>query len=32
MENKYEQLASTQQSAHQVKLFRSKQQLKKEVK
>ena len=31
MENKYEQMASTQQSEHQVKQFKSKQQLKKEV-
>ena len=31
MENKFEQMASTQQSEHQVKQFKSKQQLKKEV-
>lgn len=31
MENKFEQLASIQQSEHQLKQFRSKQQLKKEV-
>ena len=31
MENKFEQMASVEQSEHQLKLFRSKQQLKKEV-
>ena len=31
MENKFEQMASTQQSKHQLKEFKSKQQLKKEV-
>lgn len=31
MENKFEQMASEQQSQHQLKLFKSKQQLKKEV-
>ena len=31
MENKFEQMASKQQSKHQVKQFKSKQQLKKEV-
>ena len=31
MENKFEQMASTQQSAHQLKQFKSKKQLKKEV-
>lgn len=31
MENKFEQMASEQQSKHQMKLFKSKQQLKKEV-
>ena len=31
MENKYEQKASTLQSEHQLKQFKSKQQLKKEV-
>ena len=31
MENKFEQLASEQQSKHQMKLFKSKQQQKKEV-
>ena len=31
-ENKYEQMASTKQSEHQVKQFKSKQQLKKGVK
>ena len=31
MENKYEQLASTQQNEHQVKEFKRKQQLKKGV-
>lgn len=30
-ENKFEQMASTQQSVHQVKQFKIKQQLKKEV-
>ena len=30
-ENKFEQMASVQQSRHQVKQFKSKQQLKKEV-
>ena len=31
MENTFEQMASTQQSEHQLKQFKSKQQLKKEV-
>ena len=31
MENKYEQMASTQQGKHQLKQFKNKQQLKKEV-
>ena len=31
MENKFEQMASTQQSKHQLNVFKSKQQLKKEV-
>ena len=31
MENKFEQMASVEQSEHQLKLFRSKQQLKKKV-
>ena len=31
MENKFEQMASVQQSQHQIKLFKSKKQLKKEV-
>ena len=31
MENKFEQMASVEQSRHQIKQFKSKQQLKKEV-
>ena len=31
MENKFEQMASSQQSEHQLKQFKNKQQLKKEV-